>query len=89
MAYRRATPALQSGSYRPVDNVPQDCYVYVRQSENQRVLVVLNFSDQDRRIALPTLGAGEIVISTGLDRSGPVKLADCVLRGNEGLIIKL
>jgi alpha-glucosidase len=89
LAYRRATPALHSGSYRPIDNVPQDCYVYMRQSENQRVLVMLNFSNQDRRIALPTLGAGEIVISTGLDRSGLVKLADCTLRGNEGLIIKL
>jgi len=89
LAYRRATPALHSGSYRPIDHVPQDCYVYVRQSENQGVLVALNFSHQEQRIVLPTLGAGEIVVSTGLDRSGPVDLADCVLRGDEGLVIRL
>ena len=47
LAYRQATPALHSGSYRPVDNVSQDRYVYVRQSENQRVLVALNLSERD------------------------------------------
>jgi alpha-glucosidase len=89
LAYRRATPALHSGSYRAVDGVPNDCFVFERQARDQRILVALSLSDQDHRIALPALGAGEIIISTGLDRSGPLSLTDFVLRSNEGLIIKL
>ena len=96
LAYRRATPALQQGVYQPLDDVPHDCYVYLRQAGAQRVLVALNFSAQERRLDLPALGGGgyipqgRIVISTHMDREGTTGLvAGLILRGYEGLIVEL
>jgi alpha-glucosidase len=85
LAYREATPALQWGSYQAVDDVPEACYVFVRQADDQRVLVALNFSDQEQRVALPQWGRGKIVLSTHLDRQETVNLSRLVLRGNEGV----
>jgi alpha-glucosidase len=85
LAYRKATPALQWGSYQAVDGVPEVCYVFVRQADDQRVLVALNFSDQEQRVALPQWGRGKIVLSTHLDRQETVNLSRLVLRGNEGV----
>ena len=89
LAYRRSTPALHSGSYRPIDNVPQDCYVYVRQSENQRVLVVLNLSERDQLLNLSDYGAGKVQVSTHMDRQGACDLEHLVLRSSEGIVIEL
>jgi alpha-glucosidase len=85
LAYRKATPALQWGNYQAVDGVPEVCYVFVRQADDQHVLVVLNFSDQEQRVALPQWGRGKIVLSTHLDRQETVNLSRLVLRGNEGV----
>jgi alpha-glucosidase len=100
LAYRRTTPAVQWGAYRPLDDVPHDCYVYLRWAGAQRVLVALNFSAQERRLDLPALGGGgpvgdeyvprgRIVISTHLDREETASLAGLILRGHEGLIVEL
>ena len=93
LAYRRATPALQWGSYRPFDPgspaAQETCFVFLRQADEQRVLVALNFSSQEQKLSLPALGRGRIAVSTDLDREGEVNLADFSLRGNEGVIIEI
>jgi alpha-glucosidase len=89
LAYRKATSALQWGSYQAVDGVPKACYVFVRQADEQRVLVALNFSAQDQRVTLPALDSGTIVLSTHLDREETISLGDLVLRGDEGVIVEL
>jgi alpha-glucosidase len=89
LAYRQATPALQWGSYRAIDGIPEDCYVYLRQADGRRVLVALNFSGQERRLRLPDWGRGQVVISTYLDRAETANLAQFTLRGDEGVIIEL
>jgi alpha-glucosidase len=89
LSYRRATPAVQWGEYRPFDDVPEECYVYLRQADDQRVLVALNFSDQEQRVTLPVLGEGRIAVSTHLDREDRISLGKLVLRGNEGVIVEL
>jgi alpha-glucosidase len=87
LAYRKATPALQWGGYQAVDGMPDDCYVYRRQAGDQRVLVALNFSDRDQRIAVA--GQGKVIISTHMDRAGTIHLADFALRGDEGIVVEL
>jgi alpha-glucosidase len=89
LAYRKATPALQWGGYQAVGGVPEVCYVFTRQADDQRVLIALNFSPQGQRVPLPALDRGTIVLSTHLDREGMVSLRDLVLRGNEGVVIEL
>lgn len=89
LAYRRATPALQWGSYLPLDGVPRDSFAFLRQAGEQRVLVVLNFSDTEQRLALSELGPGRLVISTHMDRQGTASLDPLDLRADEGIIVEL
>lgn len=94
IAYRKTSPALLTGKYMPLDQVPDDCYVYLRQvqedcSHVKRVLVALNLSGEERFLNLKEYGSGNIVISTFLDNSGVVYLDSLKLRGNEGVIIEL
>jgi alpha-glucosidase len=89
LAYRRATPALAEGSYRPLEGVPHDVYGFLRQAGKQRVLVLLNFSDTEQRVDLPDLGLGRLVISTHLDRQGAASLDPIGLRSGEGIIVEL
>jgi alpha-glucosidase len=89
LAYRKATPALQWGSYRPIDDAPEACFVFVREAEGRRLLVALNFSHREQRLASPDLGEGRLVISTHLDRQEQVRLAGLALRADEGIIVEL
>jgi glycosidase len=66
---RRSSAALSIGSYRTVDPVPPDCFVFERSHGTERALVAVNFSAE--RHSIDTAGfAGRIAVST--------------LRGNEG-----
>jgi alpha-glucosidase len=89
LAYRKATPALQWGNYQAVDGMPDDCYVYLRQAGDQRILAALNFSDRDQRIVVAGHGKGKVVISTLMDRTGTIHLTDFILRGDEGIVVVL
>ena len=86
---RRATPALSLGNYAPIAGVPEECFVYLRQSGEQRRLVALNFSGSEQHIQLSTMGNGFIRISTHLDREESVDLASLHLRSDEGCVIEL
>jgi alpha-glucosidase len=86
---RRETAALVVGSYRSLDGVPSDSYVYVREHEGQRVAVALNFSAQDCALSLPELGGGRVLVSTHMDREEPANLASFVLRDFEGCVVTL
>jgi len=43
---RKATPALMEGDYLPLDKTAKDYFAFLRKSEGQTVLVILNFSDK-------------------------------------------
>lgn len=86
---RRSTLALTTGNYRPIEGVPDGCFVYLRQSSIQRYLIALNFSGQEQILKLSELGNGRIVLSTYLDREGPIDLALLQLRSDEGSVIEL
>lgn len=86
LAYRKQSPPLLWGRYTPLDDVPHDCYAYWRDAGEQRVLVALNFTGDNREINLPQT-QGRIVLSTYLDREEEVR--DCLtLRGHEGVIVE-
>jgi len=87
--YRRRSPALYGGSYQPLDAGDDDCFVYLRTAVDERRLVVLNFAGDQRRISVPGEGAGQVVISTHLDREGSESLSGLELRPHEGVIVEL
>ncbi len=91
LAARRARPSLHRGDFVPVA-VHGDVLVYARQEADERSAVLLNFGAGGADVDAATLqsaldgGRGEIVVSTQLDRYGPV--GDTVrLRPNEGLLV--
>ena len=86
---RRTTAALHAGSYRPIDNVPNACFVYLRELGSQRRLIALNFSDEEQVLTLPEIGDGRVVISTYLDHEEQSDLAALRLRANEGCIVEI
>jgi alpha-glucosidase len=62
IALRRATPALQHGSYRSVHAAP-DVFAYTREHEDERVLIALNFAPFPRPLPDEAEGA-RIMLST-------------------------
>ncbi|MGI8824107.1 MAG: alpha-amylase family glycosyl hydrolase [Chloroflexota bacterium] len=86
---RRAHPCLAVGSYRPVDDGPESCFVYLREHEQHRCLVALNFSAESQTVALQKRERGSILVSTHLDRVEEVDLSRLHLRPNEGCVIEV
>lgn len=87
--YRRGSPALYGGTYRPLDVGDDDCFVYLRTAGDERRLIALNFTDDQRYISVPGEDTGQIVISTHLDREEKVSLSRLELRPHEGVIVEL
>jgi alpha-glucosidase len=83
---RRAEPALCAGSYAPVD-ASGDVLAYVREAEGTRFLVALNLGAEPA--ALDFGGAGEIAVSTHLEREGKPVRGRIDLRGDEGVVVRL
>jgi len=86
---RRATPALSIGSFHSIVSVSDNCYAYLRQYDQQRYLISLNFSDDEQIVKVPELGSGHVAISTHLDREETIDLTSFCLRGLEGCVIEL
>ena len=64
--------------------------MYLRQHDEQRYLVILNFSAQDQLVTLAGhTQEGYIVLSTAMDCEGSIDLSEVHLRGNEGILINL
>lgn len=89
LTLRRARPALSVGSQQSIDQPNPTCFVYLRQHADERCLVVLNFSAQNQVVTLPEQVQGRLLLSTHLDREGPLLLSEVQLRGNEGLLIEV
>ncbi len=84
---RRVSPALSLGSYQSIEQANVNCFVYLRLHEDQRYLVILNFSPEDQLVTVESHRRGNIVLSTSMDREGLIDLSEVHMRGNEGLLI--
>jgi alpha-glucosidase len=89
LTVRRSHSALTLGSYQTVEQENATCFVYQRQYANQCCLVALNFSAQEQIVTLPELGQARILLSTRVNREGPIPLTEIRLRENEGLLIEV
>ena len=78
------------GSYRSLDVAAEELFAFVREHEDERVLVALNFGDQAVTADLGAAGpAGRILCATGLDREGDVQLGRLELAPHEGLVVRV
>lgn len=89
LTLRRTHPALTRGSYRPLDQVPTACFVYLRQHEQSSYLIALNCSDSAQTITCPQFGSAHVLLSTYLDRADAADLSSFHLRAHEGCILEI
>jgi alpha-glucosidase len=89
LTLRKRSPALQVGSYQPVDILPESCFIYQRSAEKEHLLVALNFSGEGQTFSLADHGVATCLLSTHLDRQGEIDLKNISLRSYEGLVIKV
>jgi alpha-glucosidase len=83
---RRNNPAVRIGDSRvhpPQGNV----LIYERSFDGETLLVALNLGGEPSQLALPSLKNPTVLLSTYLDREGPV--APLNLRGDEGVIFRI
>ena len=84
---RKKSPLLMYGDYVPIA-AEGDLLLYRRQSEGRAVVIALNLGAEPVSLASGAAGlAGEILLSTFLDRQGEIIQGTLDLRGNEGVII--
>jgi alpha-glucosidase len=88
LAIRRSMPALNRGSYQGLESGNKHCFVYLRQYDQQHVLVALNFSEEPQVVKLAEPGKGHILVSTSPSREGEVDTATLWLDGHEGCIVE-
>lgn len=85
---RKDLPALTSGSYYSLDAGNDSVLAYLREDEDNRVLVLLNFGSGNETLDLSKAAdAGETLCSTHLDRSRDLDLAEIRLRPHEGIVV--
>jgi len=88
--YRKTTPALNRGIYHSYDQVPADCFVYLRELGPERRLIAINFGSRRWELDLSEIAdQGQVVMSTKLDRAGTENLSTLALRPYEGVIVEL
>lgn len=89
IAWRQGSAALLIGRYRALPT-PPDLLAYVRETEAEGCVVVLNFGDQAQSWPLPgALSAARVVLSTYMDvaRGAGGENGRLLLRPHEGLLL--
>ncbi len=86
LALRRRSAALQTGTYRPVDPVPDDCLVFQRSRGAERALVAVNFAAEPRAVEVGG-STGRIAVSTHRAREGREIRDGIRLQPHEALVI--
>jgi alpha-glucosidase len=86
---RKAHRALSMGNYAPLA-ADGDLLAYVRETSDERILVVLNLGSQAEALSLESLGCGgRVLLSSFLDRNDEKLDGRVVLRPAEGVIAAL
>ncbi len=86
---RKAESALVLGAHRRM-SATGETMLYLRQDQERRLLIALNFSSYTRQISFaPSPSPGRILLSTHLDRQGESFDNQIDLRADEGIVAEL
>ena len=61
---RKSSEALQKGSWVPMANGQNGILAYFRKTDEERMLVILNFTGRNKTLALPVHTCGKVLVST-------------------------
>ncbi len=86
---RKELPALVNGSYYSLtEKIPAGCYCFMRKSEEQSLIICLNFSSRRQEISLEWLNVDcRVIASTNPNTKQGLAKTSLKLEGLEGLII--
>ncbi len=89
--YRLSSETLKNGSYRSLELKHDKIFAYLRETAVEKILVIINFSDQDQKISISEFNQGTIICNSRLDKKfgDVVPLTDFKLRPDEGYIIEI
>ena len=90
IAARHASPALARGTHRSLFGVAPEVLAWIREVEDERLLILLNAGDQLQACDLGAVPerAGRVVVATG-ERNGGISLDDIELEPLEGIVLRL
>jgi alpha-glucosidase len=90
IAARQSCAALERGTHRSLFGVAPDVLAWLRETDDERVLVLLNIGDESRACDLRRLVSttGDAVVATSA-REGAVSLADLTMDPLEGLALRI
>lgn len=91
LAYRRASPVLQSGRYYSVETSADDkVFTFWRRYNDQECLVLLNFSSDTIDVNLSSPVQGKVALSTHRNHEGTmIDGARVTLAPHEGIVIEV
>lgn len=84
---RRNLNALRFGKYIPLDFKNMKLLGFIREFENEKVLIIVNFSEEEQTAKLPD-GKWEIILSTYMDSQEKEQTNKINLRSSESFILK-
>jgi alpha-glucosidase len=85
---RRSHPALSVGEYEAVA-ATGDLLAYLRRAQGECILVALNLGSEPYSLSIDSLGTGQMLLSTHMDRSHERVVGSIGLRPDEGVIMLL
>jgi alpha-glucosidase len=88
---RSKSPALLAGAYSAVDAGADNVFAYLRAGDEQRFLIVLNFSAEAQVVNLSAVAAAaSVLVDTALAKQGDLHfLRNLRLGPNEGLVLSI
>lgn len=85
---KKTHAALKDGIYTPLPMPAENVLAYTRETGNDKLLVLLNFDEQEKQIALEM--KGKVILDAKLGQTGQeIDLSNFALSANQGYILKI
>lgn len=90
IALRQRLPALRHGSFAVVEGVPEGAFAYLRQYNDQRLLIMINFADTEFTVDLSGLAQGVVLqLSSLFTPMESINIEKVVVKAHESLLLQL
>lgn len=88
--YRKSSQALLKGSYHSLDAGDSSVFYFLRKLEGEKVLILLNFSAQNKTVSL-NFSKAKVIVNTYLDKDfgAEIDSTNFSLRPNEGYALEI
>jgi alpha-glucosidase len=87
---KKGNAILREGKYMALPQPAENVLAFIREHEGNKILVILNFDDKDKKVSMDFKSAKIICEDTLTEEPGKIiDLTDFTLEGNEGYILQI